>query len=168
MTVVAKMGDKIVEIMRFATAVRFSALPEQDISAAREFAKVRVTTVLRCLSGMPLLKAFDISITNKYNNNMNTPSAEINEPDQTIMVVQQPVWPFQGRMIDFKIKPDGVEFNVCPGTPQSEIHWLLRSVITDVAYLSQEFRELKVYEFEALCKGLAHIHNNIYPFWGNV
>ena len=81
-------------------------------------------------------------------------------PDQSIIVVQQPVWPFAGRLLALTVKPDCVEFK-----GEDNDHAIPRDKITDVAYLAEQFRGMRVYEFEALCKGLHHIDKAVYPYW---
>ena len=79
--------------------------------------------------------------TSCYTNRMNTQ-----------ITLSQPVWPFEGRILTIILTADGVLYDsVGLGKVVPLIPW---DKVDDVEFLAEEFREMKVYEFQALVTAL--------------
>jgi hypothetical protein len=82
----------------------------------------------------------DRAATSCYTNSMNTQ-----------ITLSQPVWPLQGRILTLVLTSEGVVFNDPCVIALPLIPW---DKVDDVEFLAEEFREMKVYEFQALCTAL--------------
>jgi hypothetical protein len=81
----------------------------------------------------------DRMATSCYTNSMNT-----------LVTISQAVWPFEGRKLVIDVTAEGVVFNDA-STGQHIIPW---DKVDDMEFLSEKFREMKVYEFRALVTAL--------------
>ena len=69
----------------------------------------------------------------------------------TQITISQPVWPFDGHTLTLALTAEGVMFNDACIAGQRHIPW---DKVDDMEVLAEEFREMKVYEFQALCIAL--------------
>lgn len=74
----------------------------------------------------------------------------------TQVTFSQEVWPFEGRKLIFDITSEGILFSDDSIVGQHTIPW---DKVDDLEYLSEEFREMKVYEFRALVTALGKAYH---------
>jgi hypothetical protein len=70
----------------------------------------------------------------------------------TQIIISQPVWPFEGRILVISVTPSGVIYSDAASSGgKADIPW---DKVDNMEFLAEEFREMKVYEFQALCTAL--------------
>lgn len=71
----------------------------------------------------------------------------------TQMQLKEPMWPFTGRHVTLALAQDKIDIDL-GGEAAGVLITVPWDKVDDVEYLAETFRELRVYEFEALVKGL--------------